>query len=67
MKIADLVQEETQQIYTSCGRGLNSSMKVLRHGLTVNEMAVQPLPGTPSAVWTVKKSLKGKTPLLTLF
>jgi splicing factor 3B subunit 3 len=59
MKIADLVQEETPQIYASCGRGINSSMRILRHGLTVNEMAVQPLPGNPSAVWTVKKTLKG--------
>ncbi|CDW54241.1 splicing factor 3B subunit 3 [Trichuris trichiura] len=54
-EIADLAFEDTPQIYVACGRGPISSMKVLRHGLEVIEMAISELPGNPNAVWTVKK------------
>ena len=37
-----------------CGRGPRASLRVLRHGLAVTEMAVSELPGKPNAVWTVK-------------
>lgn len=54
MKVADLAKEHTPQIYTLCGRGPRSSLRILRHGLAVTEMAVSELPGNPSAVWAVK-------------
>ncbi|XP_063951441.1 splicing factor 3B subunit 3-like [Lytechinus pictus] len=54
-QIADLASEDTPQLYVACGRGPRSSMRVLRHGLEVSEMAVSELPGNPNAVWTVKK------------
>ncbi|XP_072013068.1 splicing factor 3B subunit 3-like [Amphiura filiformis] len=54
-KIADLANEDTPQLYVACGRGPRSSLRVLRHGLEVSEMAVSELPGNPNAVWTVKK------------
>lgn len=54
MKVADLAKEHTPQIYTLCGRGARSSLRILRHGLAVTEMAVSELPGSPSAVWVVK-------------
>jgi len=53
--IADLANEDTPQLYALCGRGPRSSLRVLRHGLEVSEMAVSELPGNPNAVWTVKK------------
>jgi len=53
--IADLANEDTPQLYVACGRGPRSTMRVLRHGLEVSEMAVSELPGNPNAVWTVKK------------
>ena len=40
----------------TCGRGPRSSLRVLRHGLEVSEMAVSELPGNPNNVWTVKTS-----------
>lgn len=55
-QIADLANEDTPQLYTACGRGPRSSLRVLRHGLEVSEMAVSELPGNPNAVWTVKKT-----------
>eukprot|EP00095_Tigriopus_kingsejongensis_P012083 snap_masked-scaffold60_size442463-processed-gene-3.15 protein:Tk12083 transcript:snap_masked-scaffold60_size442463-processed-gene-3.15-mRNA-1 annotation:"splicing factor 3b subunit 3" len=53
-QVADLANEDTPQIYAACGRGPRSSLRVLRHGLEVSEMAVSELPGNPNAVWTVK-------------
>lgn len=35
-QIADLANEDTPQLYTLCGRGPRSSLRVLRHGLEVN-------------------------------
>jgi splicing factor 3B subunit 3 len=55
MKVADLAKEHTPQIYTVCGRGARSSLRILRHGLAVTEMAVSELPGNPNAVWAVKR------------
>ncbi|KAL7677689.1 hypothetical protein ACOME3_003928, partial [Neoechinorhynchus agilis] len=54
---ADILTEDNPQIYTLCGRGPRSSLRVLRHGLECSEMAVSDLPGTPTAIWTVRRSL----------
>lgn len=59
-QIADLANEDTPQLYVACGRGPRSTMRVLRHGLEVSEMAVSELPGNPNAVWTVKKKADGE-------
>ena len=59
-QIADLANEDTPQLYVACGRGPRSTIRVLRHGLEVSEMAVSELPGNPNAVWTVKKKADGK-------
>jgi splicing factor 3B subunit 3 len=53
--IADLANEDTPQLYVTCGRGPRSTLRILRHGLEVTEMAVSELPGNPNAVWTVKR------------
>ncbi|KAG8377236.1 hypothetical protein BUALT_Bualt08G0007300 [Buddleja alternifolia] len=55
MKVVNLFEEETPQIFSLCGRGPRSTLRVLRPGLAISEMAVSQLPGVPSAVWTVKK------------
>ncbi|KAI0229654.1 Splicing factor 3B subunit 3 [Lamellibrachia satsuma] len=57
-QIADLANEDTPQLFTLCGRGPRSTLRVLRHGLEVSEMAVSELPGNPNAVWTVKKNIE---------
>ncbi len=55
-KIGDLANEESFQLYAACGRGPHSALRVLRHGLSIGEMAVSELPGNPVSVWTVKTS-----------
>lgn len=60
-QIADLANEDTPQLYVACGRGPRSTMRVLRHGLEVSEMAISELPGNPNAVWTVKKKADGNS------
>lgn len=59
-QVADLCNDDTPQLYLICGRSARSSLRVLRHGLEVSEMAVSELPGNPNAVWTVKKRIDGK-------
>ncbi|CAG2174878.1 unnamed protein product, partial [Oppiella nova] len=54
-QIADVANEDTPQVLVACGRGPRSTLRVLRHGLEVSEMAVSELPGSPNAVWTVKR------------
>eukprot|EP01119_Soliformovum_irregulare_P015210 TRINITY_DN424_c0_g1_i1.p1 TRINITY_DN424_c0_g1~~TRINITY_DN424_c0_g1_i1.p1 ORF type:complete len:1199 (+),score=332.07 TRINITY_DN424_c0_g1_i1:182-3778(+) len=56
IKVVDLMEEQTPQIYALCGRGPRSSIRVMRHGLAVNEQAASELPGNPAAIWTVKTS-----------
>jgi len=58
MKVLDLANEGTPQIYASTGPAHRSSMRVLRHGLSIQEMAVSQLPGNPNAVWTVKSCVE---------
>ncbi|XP_078444050.1 spliceosome-associated protein 130 A [Wolffia australiana] len=57
LKVFNLFEEETPQVFALCGRGPRSSLRILRPGLAISEMAVSQLPGTPSAVWTVKKNV----------
>lgn len=57
-KVSSLVEEEGSQIYALCGKSSCSSLKVLRYGLAISEMAISPLPGNPSAIWTVRLSAK---------
>lgn len=42
-----------------CRRGSQSTLRVLRRGLEVTEMADSELPGNPSAIWSVKKHIDG--------
>ena len=56
MKVANLLGEETPQMFSACGRGAQSTLRVLRPGLSVTEMAVSELPGNPVAVFTLKQN-----------
>ena len=50
--------EVSPQIYTLNGRGPGSSLRILRHGAAVTELAVSDLPGVPGAVFTVQDTSK---------
>ncbi|KAF6255086.1 CPSF A subunit region-domain-containing protein [Scenedesmus sp. NREL 46B-D3] len=54
IKVANLLDEEIPQIYALTGRGPRSALAVLRPGLAVSELAVSPLPGAPTAVFTLR-------------
>ncbi|ORY22136.1 putative U2 snRNA binding protein [Naematelia encephala] len=45
---------DTPQVYAACGRGPRSTFRTLKHGLQVNQLVASPLPGVPTAVWTLK-------------
>ena len=55
--MANLLNEEIPQIYALTGRGPRSALAVLRPGLAVTELAASPLPGNPTAVFTVKHAV----------
>ena len=55
--MANLLKEEIPQLYALCGAGARSTLRVLRPGLAATEIAVSPLPGNPTAVWTLRRSL----------
>ena len=57
MRVEDLTGEGQPQIYLACGRGSQGTIRALRHGLSVLEMAVSPMPGQPLRVRTLKNSL----------
>lgn len=58
MEIENILEEETPQIFCACGRGPRSSLRLLRPGLSVTEMAVSELPGNPIAVFTLTKNIE---------
>ncbi|KAK0539000.1 pre-mRNA-splicing factor rse1 [Tilletia horrida] len=45
---------DTPQIFTACGRGPRSSLRMLRHGLEVVEVVSSDLPGVPNNVWATR-------------
>ncbi|KJP88718.1 hypothetical protein AK88_01599 [Plasmodium fragile] len=55
MKILDAKNANSPQIYALCGRGPRSSLRILQHGLSIEELADNELPGRPKFIWTIKK------------
>lgn len=55
--VADLAGEGTPQVYALCGRGHRSSLRVLRQGLAVSELAAVGMPQAPTRVWSVGRRL----------
>lgn len=54
LKIQDLCNEGLPQIYSLSGKSTRSSLRILRHGLGVSEMAVANLPAKPNGIWSIK-------------
>ena len=50
--------EVSPQIYTLNGRGPRSTMRILRHGAAVTELAVSDLPGVPGGIFTIKDNFE---------
>ena len=51
MLVGDLVGEQNPQIYLLSAAGRRSSLRVLKHGLSITEIANSPLPRTPNCVF----------------
>uniref|UniRef100_A0AC35TTU5 CPSF_A domain-containing protein n=1 Tax=Rhabditophanes sp. KR3021 TaxID=114890 RepID=A0AC35TTU5_9BILA len=56
LKVADMTNEGSLQFYALSGQGPSSNLKILRNGLPIREVAVCQMPGTPTGVFSVKKS-----------
>eukprot|EP00300_Choanocystis_sp_HF-7_P011202 c17356_g1_i1.p1 GENE.c17356_g1_i1~~c17356_g1_i1.p1 ORF type:complete len:1268 (-),score=345.39 c17356_g1_i1:55-3513(-) len=57
MQIDDLCGEDAKQIFAFCGRGRNSALRVMKHGLPITEIATSTLPSIPNGVWTVRRNV----------
>lgn len=60
-KVANYLGGDTPEIYTACGRGARSTLRILRQGLEVSESVSSELPGAPIAVWTTKLKRGGQS------
>ena len=58
--------EVSPQIYTLAGKGPTSSLRILRHGASVTELAVSELPGIPGGIFTIDQEQDTKSGGLTL-
>ncbi|RYH29490.1 hypothetical protein EON65_08340 [archaeon] len=56
MVVDDILGEGAPQLYALCGNNNRSTLRTLRRGISVSEVAVSELPGRPAAVWTIKRS-----------
>ena len=54
-KVEDLLGEGSNQIYNLCAAGNRSTLRILKHGIAVTEMAAKKLPKKPNAVLTIKE------------
>lgn len=54
--VEDFHHKNSKQFYALCGRGNRSSLRILRHGVTVSSFAESRLPGKANNIWTVKKN-----------
>ena len=46
---------EAKRLFALCGRGAQSSLRVVRNGLSLFDLGSLTFPGTPQRVWTLKK------------
>lgn len=53
-KVVNPQQSETPQIISACGKGPRSSLKMLQHGLEVQEAVSSELPGVPRSIWATR-------------
>jgi len=53
-KMTDLLGENQPQIYALCGRAERSSIRILRHGTPVHELAISPLSHLSTRVFTIE-------------
>lgn len=54
--VEDLAGEGTPQVYCLCAAPNRSTLRVLKHGLAVNETVIK-LPLKPNAMWTLKDKI----------
>ncbi len=66
-QVVNLFEEDTPQIYALCGKGAQSALRIMRRGVEVSEMVSFPLPGNPSAIWSVKARHQGTSEMIKRF
>ena len=52
--VNDLSNEGIMKIHALCGKSSRSSLRVIKQGLSINEIANTVLPANPTGIWTIK-------------
>jgi splicing factor 3B subunit 3 len=55
--VNDLSNEGIIKIYALCGNSSRSSLKVIKQGLSITDIANTTLPGKPTGIWTIKGAI----------
>ena len=56
MVVSDVLNEGEPQLYITSGQSQRSNLRLLRPGLSVNELGSSLLKGDPSGIWSIKGS-----------
>lgn len=56
LQIENAMKDEVPNLYCLTGKGTRSTLRTLKHGISVNEIGVSRLKTNPTNVWTVKAS-----------
>jgi len=59
-QVANVLQSDSPQIFTACGSRSRSTVRMMRHGLEVEELVSAPLPFEPNGVWATKLTESGE-------
>jgi splicing factor 3B subunit 3 len=62
-KIANVMNSDSPQIFTACGRGGRSTLRMMRHGLQVDELTSAALGFKATGIWSTKLAANGSSPL----
>lgn len=53
-KVANVLRQDTPQLFTACGRGARSTVRMIRPGLETDELVSSPLGFEPTGIWVTK-------------
>jgi splicing factor 3B subunit 3 len=56
--VNDLSNEGNMKIYALCGKSSRSTLRVIKQGLSITDIANTILPGKPLAIWSMKGAIK---------
>lgn len=66
LKIANFMNESEPRLYSCIGKYPRSSLSVLKHGISVVDIASSPLPANPVRIWSLRQTIDAEESSLSL-